>query len=395
MKKNLLFIVSVIMALCVFCSCVTVLAEPTEDSGSGETPVETQPVNTEPETTQPVSETEEPTEPETTEEDNFIPSDYDTTEAEQTEADRPTQSTTRKPVPSTTRKPKPTTTRKPADDDEDDRNNNNNDNQNDNRPVNQNPVDITEDEDDLPEGSFYVYLERNNGTRRLKAILTKPELVSEPEIPVREGFIFDGWYADPEFKEKWNFFTDMAQEGTVIYAKWVPDPNAVVYKISINAVEGGTIEVNPTEASVGEPVLITVNPDEGMRLVAGSVTINGKSTDILNFNMPAENVVISARFEAIPEREQEPEEKKSALPFVLGGIVVLIAIGVVVFFIIRRRDDFAEDEIDENGTIIDNDVDMSWVDESIVVEDGFKDGEKVVGNFIPEVDDTFEIEDDE
>ena len=53
-------------------------------------------------------------------------------------------------------------------------------------------------------------------------------------------------------------------------------------------------------------------------------------------------------------------------------------------------------EIDENGTIIDADNDMSWVDESIVVEDGFKNGEKVVGNFIPEKDFTFDFgEDDE
>ena len=37
---------------------------------------------------------------------------------------------------------------------------------------------------------------------------------------------------------------------------------------------------------------------------------------------------------------------------------------------------------------------MSWVDESIVVEDGFKDGEKVVGNFIPEDDFAFAFDDD-
>ena len=48
-----------------------------------------------------------------------------------------------------------------------------------------------------------------------------------------------------------------------------------------------------------------------------------------------------------------------------------------------RKDDFNDDEIDENGTIIDDD-DNSWVDETIVVEDGFKDGEKVIGEFVSE-----------
>jgi hypothetical protein len=187
----------------------------------------------------------------------------------------------------------------------------------------------------------------------------------------------------------------MAQEGTVIYAKWIADPNAVVYKISVQSVEGGTIEVNPAEASVGEPVSITVEPDEGMRLVAGSVTINGKPTDILNFQMPAENVVVSARFEAIPENEKNPEDKKSPLPFIIGAVIILAVAGAAAFILLRRRDDFSEDEIDENGTIIDTENDMSWVDESIVVEDGFKNGEKVVGNFIPEDDFNFNFDDDE
>ena len=53
---------------------------------------------------------------------------------------------------------------------------------------------------------------------------------------------------------------------------------------------------------------------------------------------------------------------------------------------VRKSDGEIVTKIDENGTIIDTENDMSWVDESIVVEDGFKNGEKVVGNFIPEDD---------
>lgn len=384
MKKNYKLIIMLSVVMCLLFSSLTVLAEPTGENAE-DTVVQTEPVtepSTEPESEEPV------TEPDTTEEDNFIPSDYDTTDPETTEKRTPVvATTTRRPAPSTTRKP--TTTRRPADDDDDREEQNNQNNQNDD-----NRVEITEEET-LPEGSFYVYLERNNGTKRLKAILTKPELVTEPETPVREGFVFDGWYADPEFTKRWDFYKDLAQEGTVIYAKWVADPSAVVYKVSVEAVEGGTIEANPAVASVGEPVMIVVNPNEGMRLVAGSVTINGKSTDILSFSMPAEDVVISARFEAIPESKEAPEEEKNILPFIIGGVVLLVAIGVVVFFIIRRRDDYSDDEIDENGTIIDNDTDMSWVDESIIVEDGFKDGEKVIGNFIPEDDFSFEPEDEE
>ncbi len=381
MKRNLLFILAVIMALCIFCSGVTVFAEPDESATVEETIQQTE-YETEPE-----SEPQEDTEVPTTEEE-FVPSDYDTTEEETTRRE-PTQSATH--APTTIRKPtttlKPTTTRKPVDNidrDENDRN-----------EQNEERVSTTSEEDVLPEGAFYVYLERNNGTPRLKAVLTKPELVTEPDTPVRPGFIFDGWYADPDFETKWSFYTMLAEKGTVIYAKWVPDPNAKVFKITVKQVEGGRIEINPAEASVNEPVIITVNPDDGMRLVTGSVTVNGKPTDVLTFQMPAENVVVSARFEEIPESEQQAEDKKSPLPFIIGAVIIFAIAGAVAFIILRRRDDFSEDEIDENGTIIDTDNDMSWVDESIVVEDGFKDGEKVIGNFIPENDFNFEFDEED
>lgn len=400
--KKFKIVITLIMVLCVFCSSLAVFAEPADESAEVETVVvteaETEPVTepaTKPETepvtepatepsTEPEGETQEQTEAQTTE--NKAPATSDDTDSrETTEKKTPVVATTRKPA--TTRRP--TTTHRPVNNEPTNREEEREEDRNDQQ------VEITEEEESLPEGSFYVYLERNNGTKRLKAVLTKPELVTEPETPVREGFIFDGWYADPEFTTRWRFYSDLAVEGTVIYAKWVPDPSATVYKVTVKAVEGGTIEVNPSEASAGEPVMVLVNPDEGMRLVAGSVTVNGKPTDILSFSMPAENVVVSAKFEIVPEVEEEIVEKKTLLPFIVGGVVLLIAVGVVIFLVLRRRDDYADDEIDENGTIIDNDTDMSWVDESIIVEDGFKDGEKVVGNFIPEDDFTFEPEDEE
>ena len=93
--------------------------------------------------------------------------------------------------------------------------------------------------------------------------------------------------------------------------------------------------------------------------------------------------------------DKNPEDEKSPLPFIIGAVIILAVAGAVTFILLRRRDDFSEDEIDENGTIIDTENDMSWVDESIVVEDGFKNGEKVVGNFIPEKDFTFDFDEED
>ncbi len=365
-------LLTALLVVCMMLTSFTAYAIDGEDTTAEATTTEqTTEAVTEPTTDEETEVTTEPQTKEETTEDDFDASEFD---APRPKPSRWNLTTTSSRPPKTTQKREPVR-------DEEVGNGNNADNNNDT------PVVVIPEDTTLPEGQFYVYLEKNNGTKRLKTLLKEPSLVSEPEIPVRNGFVFDGWYADSKFTKKWNFFTDIAQEGTVIYAKWVKDPNAVVYAITVKSVSGGYLEVNPDTATKGEPIVITAYPDDNMRLVAGSVLVNGKATDVLNFIMPGKDVVIEAQFEKIPERNED-ESKISPIPFIIGGIVLLVAIVAIVLFIRSRQDDFSEDEIDENGTIIDLELDdKSWVDESIVVEDGFKDGEKVIGNYTPEADD--------
>lgn len=364
MKKKFRFIVVITVLLCLVCGSVTAFAEPDDTLitfPSGDYgPVETENFDDD--------STEAPTKEITTEDYIYVPTGGNSGEV----------STTRKPSGGNNNKPN--TTKKPP--------------QNNEREEEKQTSTTEEESSTLPEGSFIVYFERNNGTERFELVLNEPSLVPVPPEVTRTGFIFDGWYADAKFTKKWDFNNDIVDKETVLYVKWIADPNAKVYNVTVQPCTGGIIEVNPAQASVGEPVMITVIPDEGMRLVAGSITINGESTDFLYFNMPASNVVVGAQFEVVPEFETV-EEKESKLPFIIGGIVlVVIIIAIVVLIALRRRDDFSDDEIDENGTVIDDDTDRSWVDESIVVEDGFKDGERIIGNYVPE-DDFFPPENDE
>ncbi|MCM1086716.1 MAG: InlB B-repeat-containing protein [Muribaculaceae bacterium] len=39
-------------------------------------------------------------------------------------------------------------------------------------------------------------------------------------VPAVDGFHFEGWYKDAEFKEQWNFYTDTVQNNITLYAKW-------------------------------------------------------------------------------------------------------------------------------------------------------------------------------
>ncbi len=388
MKKNFKIILGFVVVMCLTCCSITVFAEPEIDFGDFTEAV------TEPEqTTQEITTAPPTTQEATTQEDNLIPSDYTSSE-ETEEATTKAPDTTRKPVntnATTTRRPNngnTTTTRRP--------NNNQGTAPKTTKPaVNNETLEQATFAADLPDGHFYVFAEKNNGTDPLKLVLDKPSLIGEPGLPVRKGFIFDGWYADPKFEKRWDFYTDLADEGTIIYAKWIPDPNAVVNSITVEQSEGGFISVNPDSASTGELVRITVKPDKGMRLVSGSLTVNGKRIDVSNFTMPNCEVVVRGSFEVMPEIVEVEEEGSTLIPFIIGGIILLIAIIIVVVIIaLRRRDSFSEDEIDENGTIIEDDSDKSWVDESIVVSDGFVGGERFIGNYVPEEDDDIPVDDE-
>ena len=46
------------------------------------------------------------------------------------------------------------------------------------------------------------------------------ELLEEPEIPTREGYIFTGWYTDTSCFEAWDLYTDTVQSDMTLYAGW-------------------------------------------------------------------------------------------------------------------------------------------------------------------------------
>lgn len=45
-------------------------------------------------------------------------------------------------------------------------------------------------------------------------------LISRPSVPSKNGYVFIGWYKDPECTEIWNFENDIATSSITLYAKW-------------------------------------------------------------------------------------------------------------------------------------------------------------------------------
>lgn len=324
---------------------------------------------------------EQPTESITIE---IIPIEPVTSEPEPTQ--KPTQPAT-KPEPKTTQPkkpdPKPTKPQEPDEPEEEEPQNQqpvNNDLQNENRNPDNDAAGktttsttaaVTEGTTQSltnPDGTFYAYIELNNGQKRMKHRMSEPDYLPEPDIPSRKGFNFVGWYADPEFKKKWDFEKDIANPGCILYAKWEDDgTDKTVYSITVSKTTGGTVEVNPTKAQPGETINITVTPDEGMRLKPGGLKVNGESTEFFSFEMTSGNVKITAEFEAVSN--QNSVGKKSNAAVIILIIVFVLLLAFAAFMFIRKRRAEA-DEADDEG-------DSSWVDESVVVENGFKNGDKV------------------
>ena len=77
------------------------------------------------------------------------------------------------------------------------------------------------------------------------------------------------------------------------------------YTITIEETVGGTITADVYEAQEGDTVTLTVTPDEGYALVAGTLMVNGAAIEGTTFEMPAEDVVITAEFICVDEETAE------------------------------------------------------------------------------------------
>jgi len=79
-------------------------------------------------------------------------------------------------------------------------------------------------------------------------------LIEEPEVPVRPGFQFDGWFTDIIYTNLWDFESDVMPEASfVLYAKWLAETKTITYHLN-----GGemTTENYVTEFVPGTSVIL-------------------------------------------------------------------------------------------------------------------------------------------
>ena len=80
---------------------------------------------------------------------------------------------------------------------------------------------------------------------------------TKPEDPVKDGYIFDGWYTDESYTEYFDFYLPMKKDAYV-YAKWVKDdPDFVVVdgKLTAYKGKGGDIVIPEYVSDIGSGIL--------------------------------------------------------------------------------------------------------------------------------------------
>ncbi len=96
-----------------------------------------------------------------------------------------------------------------------------------------------------PIETFEVVFDSNGGTSVLSQWVSKDNKVAEPSEPMKENYIFAGWYKDKECKEQFDFSSKVTKKMT-LYAKW--EEIGELYFLSFNTNGHGkhpnTVEVN-------------------------------------------------------------------------------------------------------------------------------------------------------
>jgi uncharacterized repeat protein (TIGR02543 family) len=62
--------------------------------------------------------------------------------------------------------------------------------------------------------------------------------IAAPADPVREGFIFDGWYTSTDYATIWDFETSAVLSNVTLYAKWIE----VLYTVAFDSRGGSAVE---------------------------------------------------------------------------------------------------------------------------------------------------------
>ena len=105
--------------------------------------------------------------------------------------------------------------------------------------------------------NYTVNFESNSGDVLFSQIVPSGDTVSAPPEPVKEGFVFDGWYLDSECTLPWDFVSGTVTSSMTLYAKWSAANAKKIVTVFFNSnggsdvadviIELGTVLAEPTQ----------------------------------------------------------------------------------------------------------------------------------------------------
>ena len=76
------------------------------------------------------------------------------------------------------------------------------------------------DEPPVVEEECRVSFDSQGGTAVESKTVIKGNTITSPSTPIRNGYIFEGWYKEKECINPWVFSIDVVTEDITLYAKW-------------------------------------------------------------------------------------------------------------------------------------------------------------------------------
>lgn len=141
---------------------------------------------------------------------------------------------------------------------------------------------------------YQVSFHPNGGTIIEPISVEYQAKVGTPDAPTKEGYTFDGWYADAAFYTAWNFDTDiMPAENMTMYAKWTIND----YNVTFNST-GGTAVDPIADVLFGSKISAPSEPTRTGYTFAGWFCGENLANewDFDTDTMPSSNLVLSAKW---------------------------------------------------------------------------------------------------
>lgn len=133
-----------------------------------------------------------------------------------------------------------------------------------------------------------VMFETNGGSAVESTGVSHGEKVTKPADPVRDGYLFDGWYKDAALTTLWDFDADTVTSSTTLYALWIEKPTGAI-TFAVNP-EFPVLVFTPSEITVdaGANVPITTSSSfstaQNWQWYENNIKVAGESLPSFTFN---------------------------------------------------------------------------------------------------------------